>query len=121
MLHIWHSKFVPLISSKLFSNHTSKILKVVTLVAVDQLIFVPILLSGFFVVKSLTESFSVKGLKDGLKMSKMKIWETLELNWMIWPIASTISFWYIPINFRVLFSNFIGFFWNIILSYIAYD
>lgn len=40
---------------------------------------------------------------------------------MIWPAATAISFWYIPIHYRVLFSNFIGFFWNIILSYIAYD
>lgn len=121
MLHVWHSKLVPIISSKLFSNHTSKIIKVGTLVAIDQLLFIPILLSGFFVAKSLTESFSVQGLKNGLNVRKVKLWETLQCNWMIWPIATTISFWYIPIHLRVLFSNFIGFFWNIILSYIAYD
>ena len=61
MLHFWHSKIIPIISNKLFSDTTSKILRVGTLVAIDQLLFVPVLISGFFIAKSLTESFSVKG------------------------------------------------------------
>lgn len=61
MLHFWHSKIIPIISLKLFSDSTSKLLKVTTLVAIDQLLFVPILLSGFFIAKGLAESFSIKG------------------------------------------------------------
>lgn len=67
MLHFWHSKVIPVISSKIFSEATSKFIKVGTLVVIDQLLFVPVLISGFFIAKSLTESFSVKGLQDGLK------------------------------------------------------
>jgi len=45
MLHFWHSKMIPIISNKLFSDTTSKILRVGTLVAMDQLLFVPVLIS----------------------------------------------------------------------------
>jgi protein Mpv17 len=40
---------------------------------------------------------------------------------MIWPAASSINFWFMPVHYQVLFANIVGLFWNIILSYIAYD
>lgn len=43
------------------------------------------------------------------------------INWMIWPIAMTVNFWCIPMLYQVPFVMFFEFFWNIILSYIAYD
>ena len=30
-----------------------------------------------------------------------------------------VNFWFMPLQYQVLFSNFVGLFWNIILSYIA--
>lgn len=41
-------------------------------------------------------------------------------NWKIWPAATMINFMYVPMQYRVLFANFIGLFWNIYLSYITY-
>ncbi len=89
--------------------------------AADQLLFAPIILAGFFVTNSLFEDPSTEGLKKGIKSYKEKIWETLKINWMIWPLATTINFWFMPVQYQVLFANFVGLFWNIILSYIAYD
>lgn len=54
MLHFWHSKMIPIVSNKLFTDATSKFVKVGSLVAIDQLLFVPVLISGFFIAKSLT-------------------------------------------------------------------
>lgn len=38
---------------------------------------------------------------------------------MIWPIATSINLWFMPVQYQVLFANFIGLFWNVVLSYIA--
>lgn len=43
------------------------------------------------------------------------------INYMIWPIVMTANFWCIPILYQVPFVMLFEFFWNIILSYIAYD
>jgi len=40
---------------------------------------------------------------------------------MIWPIATTVNLWLVPLQYQVLFANVVGLFWNVILSYIAYD
>jgi peroxisomal membrane protein 2 len=40
-------------------------------------------------------------------------------SWKVWPIASFISFNYVPAELRVLFVNVVAFFWVIILSGIA--
>lgn len=37
----------------------------------------------------------------------------------IWPFASFINLNFVPQQYRVLFSNMIGFFWSIVLSGIA--
>ncbi len=87
----------------------------------DQLAFAPVVLAGFFISNSLANDPSVEGLKQGVKSYKEKIWETLKINWMIWPIATTVNFWLMPLQYQVLFANVVGLFWNIILSFIAYD
>jgi protein Mpv17 len=58
--------------------------------------------------------------EKGVQLVKSKIWETMKTNWLIWPAATTINFWFMPLKYQVLFANFIGLFWNIILSYITY-
>ena len=42
------------------------------------------------------------------------------MNYQIWPIASTINFYLIPMKFQVLFSNCVGLFWNTFLSYLTH-
>jgi protein Mpv17 len=121
MLHMWYCKILPYLGSLVFKEATPKATRVFTSMAADQLLFAPIILAGFFVTNSLFEDPSTEGLKKGIKSYKEKIWETLKINWMIWPLATTINFWFMPVQYQVLFANFVGLFWNIILSYIAYD
>lgn len=48
-----------------------------------------------------------------------KIWECTLANWKIWPLASLINFSVMPVRYRVLFANFVGYIWNIYLSWIG--
>ena len=40
--------------------------------------------------------------------------------WSLWIPAQYINFKYIPIQFQVLFSNSVGFIWNLYLSSVTY-
>lgn len=74
MLHLWHAKLVPIVSKLIFTESTHKVKTVFTLVVLDQLAFVPILLSGFFFVNSLVNSPTIEGLNDGIKSWQIKYW-----------------------------------------------
>lgn len=91
--------------------------------ALDQLAFAPILLYGFFIFHSGLQGSKQILYSDpakGYEVARAKIMETLLTNWKIWPAATLINFWFMPLKYQVLFANFVGFFWNIILSYITY-
>eukprot|EP01041_Mallomonas_annulata_P001950 gene1950-3786_t len=50
---------------------------------------------------------------------KSSMWITLIANWKCWPIINFVNFLYIPVEYRVLFSNVISIFWNMFLSSVA--
>ena len=89
-------------------------------VAADQLLFAPIFLAGFFVVQGVLGERSIEGVNKGVALCENKLWEALLTNWKIWPIATMINLTYVPMQYRVLFANFIGLFWNMYLSYVSY-
>ena len=117
-LHFWYSKFLPRISAAVFSQ-CSKPVSVFGRMLFDQLLFAPVLLTGFYPLNQVVMDRDIGSLGKGVQVWREKIWETLLTNWKIWPIASSINFWLMPVQYQVLFANFVGLFWNMILSYIA--
>ncbi len=43
--------------------------------------------------------------------------DTLVANWQLWIPAMFLNFRYVPAKYQVLYSNFVGFWWNIFLSF----
>lgn len=43
------------------------------------------------------------------------------LDWTIWPAASMINFYYVKMEYRVLYVSCVSIVWNAILSYLAYE
>jgi hypothetical protein len=120
-LHYWYTHSVPAILRIIFSNHSkdNKFVRAATGMAFDQLLFAPIVLSGFFVFLNLVKEPKPSGFSTGITQTKEKLWETLVTNWKIWPFATLTNFYFVPINFQVLFANFVGLFWNMYLSYVG--
>lgn len=83
--------------------------------AIDQLVFGPIFNVLFYVLMAILEG--QPSAMGGL--IKSNFWPTTVNSWKVWPIASFISFNYVPAELRVLFVNVVAFFWVIILSGIA--
>ena len=46
-------------------------------------------------------------------------WETLKVNWLSWPLINFVNFLFVPLRYRLLFSNFFAVIWNMFLSNIA--
>lgn len=109
VLHHWYGflgrRFV---GSSLFTT--------VQRVAMDQLIFAPLFIPAFFSIILILDG------KPELIIDKLKSdWaSTMLTNYSVWVPAMFLNFKFVPPTLQVLFSNFVGFGWNIYLSYMSY-
>ena len=108
-LHFWYKFLATRFPGKSMANTIQRL-------AMDQLIFAPVFLPAFF--------FAIL-LLDG---KPQNIWEklsnewisTMLTNWSVWVPAMFINFRFVPPAYYVLYSNCVGVFWNIYLSYVGY-
>lgn len=74
-------------------------------VLVDQLICSPIVISTFFVTLGLLENSSKEEMVQEIKD---KAWRLYAAEWVVWPPAQIINFYWLPNRFRVLYDNTIS-------------
>ena len=120
-LHIWYN-FYPKITNAIFSfpmlkGYASQNMKTLCGVFLDQTLFATYFLVCFFMIMDYVDS---RNINNSFENMKSKFWPSMIVNWKIWPAAQLINFGLIPLNYRVLFANFIGLFWNCYLSYAQY-
>ncbi len=63
-------------------------------VVLDQMIIAPIIMLIFYPCMAL---FNGRPINDAIKDLKAKYWQSLVLNYKIWPAASLINFVFLPI------------------------
>lgn len=88
---------------------------VVKSVAFDQTINALLFTTCFFLY---IETASGKSIGQAFNDSKPKIFPVLIDNWKVWPLIMAVTFRYVPIQFRVLVTNFCGMIWMTYLSYV---
>lgn len=78
----------------------------------DQTLFAPFLVGALF-----SSNMVLKGEADGIP-DKLRndLPSAMVHNYIVWIPAQLINFRFVPPQLRVLWANFIGFFWNIYLS-----
>jgi protein Mpv17 len=81
----------------------------------DQTLGATIFTASFFGYLDLT---SGKYLRQTVEELKVKLLPTLIDNWKIWPFLMFVNFAFVPVKFRVLYSNIFGMLWVGYLSYI---
>ncbi|KAA3673651.1 protein Mpv17 [Paragonimus westermani] len=117
------SKWIRVINS--FSGTTT--VKVVKMLLADQLLFTPPILLGVVSSLGLLRGQSIPQLKQHLSD---RYWTILFMNYKIWPLAQSINFFFIPLQFRyvsvtlnpffrVLYINFVALFWNVYVAYVT--
>ena len=101
-LHIWYG----VLNSRLPGSSARA---VATRVALDQLIFAPLFLSGFLTVVAKVEHkpFSLQNEMPSV----------LAQNWLIWVPVQLVNFSLVPPHLQVLFNNMVSVGWNAALSW----
>ncbi|KAK3868095.1 hypothetical protein Pcinc_026486 [Petrolisthes cinctipes] len=100
---------------KVFPQKTAKV--VFKKIMADQLLAAPFFAVTFFLGAGLLEGKTVAG---ALTEFKDKFPAVYAFDWCIWPPTQTINFYFVPIQYRVLYINFITVIWDVFLSYIKH-
>ena len=111
LLHFWYARAVKI--AELIGKNQKFRPAISTLL--DQTLFAPYCIGSMLFLFEFIDKLDVQ---KSISNVKSKLWLTLLANWKIWPLAMLINFSVIPGRYRVLFSNFIGLFWNVYLSWI---
>ncbi|GAB5363088.1 hypothetical protein AAMO2058_000853300 [Amorphochlora amoebiformis] len=105
---------------------SSKLPTTLALLAADQLLFSPIATVLFFMMNGIGTSLAafdfnlmprIRAVNETLRR---EYWTTMINNWKLWPAAQLLNFFFVPLQFQVLFSNFVGLIWTCYLSLAAY-
>ena len=105
-LHVWYGALARLFPG---SHLSATMLRL----ACDQLAFAPIFIAGFFSIALVLE-----GRPEDIDAKLRADWlPTMRANLTLWVPSMFVNFRYVPPQFQVLFSNCVGFFWNIYLSW----
>ncbi|CAG7833569.1 unnamed protein product [Allacma fusca] len=87
-------------------------------VLIDQLICSPATISTFFVTLAIIERNSAEEFLDEVKS---KSWRLYLAEWVIWPPAQYINFYYLPTRYRVLYDNTISLGYDFYTSYVKHE
>lgn len=71
--------------------------------------------SGYFTVRSILEGTGIKGATEKVRT---RFLSTLFGAWKFWPMANAVNFWFVPMQFRVLYMNVLSLFWTGWLTYV---
>lgn len=108
-LHVWYG----LLARAFPGAHLTATMQRLVL---DQLLFAPTFIAGFFSLALLLEG-RPEMILDKLRSDWLP---TFSANLTLWVPSMFFNFRHVPPQFQVLFSNCVGFFWNIYLSWATY-
>jgi len=85
-------------------------------VSFDQTFFASFMIASFMIGLS---ALNGESFEKGFSKFKEHYWEAILVNWKIWPLVMVLNFRLVPLQFQVLFVNFVAIFWNAYLSYVT--
>lgn len=104
----------------------NNVAKAAYMMLIDQTAGAVLINMGFFFAFELAQRafppynvFTSNFIDAGILSTKNNLWETLIANWYCWPWINFINFLWVPLKYRVLFSNAAAVLWNMFLSSIA--
>lgn len=104
------------ILDKVFPGRSAK--SVLKKTFLDQSVASPTCLTIFFVGLGILESRKIEEIRKELKL---KFGETWKVDCCFWPPAQCINFLFVPLHYRVLYTNAMTMVYDIFLSYMKYD
>lgn len=102
------------IAERLFPGTLAK--QLAKKVTCDQILFTPVILSCFLLIN---EGLMGNGISGGLSKIQADFSTMLVANWSVWIPAQLMNFYFIPLNYRVVFIQVVALFWNMYVSWKA--
>lgn len=99
--------------------YNQKFVQILLKIIIDQFFFTPFVsIPSYYITISILD-FPKTWSQYVFSLLSYNWWQTLKLNWLIWPLTHMFSFYFVPIKMRIVFLSFIGFLWNLYLSMIT--
>jgi len=57
-------------------------------------------------------------INQSIESVKTGLWPIVKESYKIWPLATLINFYLVPLHNRIIFSNIVGLIWSIYFSYL---
>lgn len=111
LCHFWY-KFL----DSRITGHTLKM--VFKKIIIDQFVGSPLCISTFFITLAALEGATLAEFTEEVKQ---KAWRLYLAEWIIWPPAQFINFYFLPTKFRVLYDNIISLGYDVYTSYVKHD
>ncbi|XP_075979197.1 mpv17-like protein 2 [Anticarsia gemmatalis] len=84
----------------------------------DQFICSPIVILSFFATVAIFEDNPAENFTDEVKD---KFWTLYKAEWVVWPPAQIINFYFLPTRYRVVYDNTISLGYDIYTSQVKHD
>jgi protein Mpv17 len=109
LAHVWYGALDRMIPGAGVTVVASKVIA-------DQLTWTVFINCAFFwsttVMETGDSNLGIKAIQD-------KLWPTLKVNWVVWPVLQTINLGFVPLEYRLLYINIASLFWSAYLSKMA--
>ncbi|XP_047993264.1 mpv17-like protein 2 [Leguminivora glycinivorella] len=110
LCHNWYKVLDKFIIGKTFDMVVKKLL-------LDQFIFSPIMIVTFFGSLALFEEHPLENFKEEVKGKFVTLYQA---EWVVWPPAQIINFYFLPTRYRVLYDNTISLGYDIYTSQVKH-
>lgn len=84
----------------------------------DQFIFSPIMIITFFGSLALLEEDPIRNFKEEVSEKFVRLYKA---EWMVWPPAQIINFYFLPTKYRVLYDNVISLGYDVYSSQVRHE
>ncbi|XP_063363654.1 mpv17-like protein 2 isoform X1 [Cydia amplana] len=111
LCHHWYKVLDKFIVGKTFDMVVKKLI-------LDQFIFSPIMIVTFFGSLALFEENPLENFQEEVKSKFVTLYQA---EWVIWPPAQIINFYFLPTRYRVLYDNTISLGYDIYTSQVKHS
>lgn len=108
ILKVWYGTL-----DKIVPKESPPLKRALKKMALDQTVFAPSFIASLIGIFGLINGESISTIQNRFKNDYFTI---MSRNYMLWPAAQVINFSVVPLNYQVLYAQFISLIWNIYLS-----
>ncbi|XP_072947520.1 mpv17-like protein 2 [Epargyreus clarus] len=109
--HNWYNFLDKVIIGRTFDMVIKKLL-------LDQFICSPVVILSFFATVAVFEDNPLENFNDEVKE---KFWTLYRAEWLVWPPAQIINFYFLPTKYRVVYDNTISLGYDIYTSHVKHQ